>query len=157
MWWHLPSRVSTKLLIQSIRQIRQSGYFQVFTRRNFLPIIHPERSHMKQKISKPMGSAIATALFTSLMLALVGCSSEPSASDIEQTIRAASPKSTEVHAVRKVGCAQAQGAAGYMCDVELDATEQRFNPFGKSIPVRNKAILKLRFFQDEGKWKVSKD
>jgi len=72
---------------------------------------------------------------------LTGCSSEPSGSDIEKAIQTSVGQaqqmanssqegkmlteafgSTTIHAVKKLGCVQAQGQPGYRCDIELDAT-----------------------------------
>jgi len=100
-------------------------------------------------------TAILLAGFTTMLTA---CSSEPTAADIDQVMRAesAASKNIEIHEIRKVGCAAAQGAPGYMCDVEVDATFTSRTIFGQALPpVRNKKTAKLRFYKDEGKWKAA--
>ncbi|MEQ1533030.1 MAG: hypothetical protein HOO97_00125 [Sideroxydans sp.] len=98
-------------------------------------------------------AVVTTSL--ALLLLLTACSSEPSASDIDQTFRAEyekSSKRTQIHEIRKIGCAAAQGAVGYMCDVEIDISSP--SPWNGQLN-RNKTTVKLRFYKDEGKWKVS--
>jgi hypothetical protein len=100
----------------------------------------------------------AAALVFGLSSVLAGCSREPSALEIEKTMRAdaAESNSVVIHEVRKIGCVRAQGAPGYACDVELDATVTQAMPFGRPLQLpRNKSIVKLRMFEDDGKWKAS--
>jgi hypothetical protein len=100
----------------------------------------------------------AAALVIGLITVLAGCSREPSALEIEKTMRtdAIESKNIVIFEVRKIGCAPAQGAPGYMCDVELDATVTQSMPFGPPLQLpRNKSIVKVRMFEDDGKWKAS--
>jgi len=89
--------------------------------------------------------------------ALSGCSGEPSSTDIERAVRSNvehSNKQTkkaglvlEVHEVRKVACAAAQGSAGFNCDIELDATV----PFAG----RSKGVKQVRFVKASDGWQVA--
>lgn len=93
-----------------------------------------------------------------LTFVLAGCSREPSAADIDNMMRAdaAGSKNVVLHEVRKIGCAPAQGAPGYMCDVEVDATVTQPMIFGRAIQLpRKKATVKIRIYDDGGKWKSS--
>lgn len=108
-------------------------------------------------LSSPGGLG-AGALVIGLSSLLAGCSREPSALEIEKTMRADATESKNVviHEVRKIGCAPAQGAPGYMCDIEVDATVTQSMPFGPPLQMpRNKSIVKVRLFEDDGKWKAS--
>lgn len=99
----------------------------------------------------------ASTLVIALAIVLAACSREPAATDIDQLIRAdaAKLKGVEIHEVRKIGCAQAQVAPGYMCDVEVDASMPKFS-FSNPPPMeRSKVTRTLRFYQDGGSWKVS--
>lgn len=92
-----------------------------------------------------------------LIAALAGCSGEPSSSDIERAVRSNVEQPIqlakkagvvmEVHQVKKVACAAAQGAAGFNCDVELDMTVP---PAGRS-----KGIRKVRFVKASDGWQVA--
>jgi hypothetical protein len=52
-----------------------------------------------------------------------------------------------LHAVKKIGCAPAQGDPGYNCDVEVDAT----------LPLagRTKNVTKIRFTKGSDGWVVA--
>lgn len=105
-----------------------------------------------------MRSMFALPLLIGLTAVLAGCSREPSATDIEKMMRAdaAESKNVVLHEVRKIGCAPAQGAPGYMCDVELDATVSQPMIFGKPIQLpRKKSTVKIRIYDDGGTWKSS--
>jgi hypothetical protein len=92
-----------------------------------------------------------------LALALAGCSGEPSSGDIEKVVKADVEKvnqqmpegmKTEVHAVKKVSCVEAQESAGYNCDVEIDVT----------VPMvgRNKSVGQIRMVKGSDGWVASK-
>lgn len=100
----------------------------------------------------------ATAI---LLLVLGGCSSEPSADDIEKALKANTEQAVQkakslgmenmfnitLHAVKKLGCSPAQGEAGYNCDVEMDAT----------LPLagRTKNVAKVRLVKGSDGWVVA--
>jgi hypothetical protein len=105
-----------------------------------------------------MRLVFALILLVGLTSVLAGCSREPSATDIEKMMRAdaAESKNVVLHEVRKVGCAPAQGSPGYMCDVEVDATVTQPIIFGRAIQLpRKKTTVKIRIYDDGGKWKSS--
>lgn len=109
---------------------------------------------------------ITVSVIALCMVAINGCSSEPSSGDIEKAIRAAVDQEnqqakkmfgekiatgdmlTKVHEARKVSCAAAQGFPGFNCDVELDV----------SVPLvgRQKAVKQLRFVKASDGWQVTK-
>jgi len=103
------------------------------------------------------------------VIALGGCSGEPSSVDIEKAIKAlveqenqqlkqtagklggkgaADDYLTKVHEVRKIACTAAQGSSGFNCDVEMDL----------SMPLagRQKAVKQLRFVKSSDGWQVTK-
>jgi len=51
-----------------------------------------------------------------------------------------------LHEVKKLGCAEAQGAAGYNCDVDIDVTA----PFVG----RTKNTSKLRLIKGSDGWQI---
>lgn len=99
-----------------------------------------------------------------LSFALTGCSGEPSISDIEKAIKATVDQATQqaksvggsmisddmlpkVYEVKKLGCAAAQDASGYNCDVEVDSSA----PFIG----RNKRVSKIRFVKGSDGWVIT--
>lgn len=105
-------------------------------------------------------SISATILFCA---ALVGCSGEPSSSEIENAIKASVEQSnqqakqiggsmvsddmlTVVYEAKKVGCAAAEGATGFNCDVELDVSA----PFVG----RAKKVATIRFVKGSEGWQT---
>lgn len=114
-------------------------------------------------MNRPSFLPAAAALLLTALLA--GCSGEPSSGDVEQAVKASVEASnqqlnklggnlvpaglkTEVHAVKKVGCAKAEGSAGFNCDVEVDATAP--------IVGRSKQLQQLRFVKGEEGWQVAR-
>lgn len=106
---------------------------------------------------------IAPALLA--MLALAGCSGEPTGGDIEKAVKASAeatnqqlkqiggdllPASaqTQVHEVKKIGCAKAEGEAGFNCDVEVDMTAPLMG--------RSKQMQKLRFVKADDGWRIAR-
>jgi hypothetical protein len=101
--------------------------------------------------------AISIAAVLLAASTLSGCSGEPSSADIDRAVRLnveQSNKQTkkagivlEVHEVKKVACAAAQGSAGFNCDIELDAT----------VPIagRSKGVKKVRFVKASDGWQVA--
>ncbi|MBY0241305.1 MAG: hypothetical protein K2X55_18520 [Burkholderiaceae bacterium] len=89
-----------------------------------------------------------------LGIALTGCGSEPSESDIQAAItkeQAATPEIMkgmvpEVSGVKKVGC-KADGEKAYICDVELEAKQ-----FGKT----NKGVAQFRLVKGSDGWAITK-
>lgn len=102
----------------------------------------------------------ATILFYA---ALVGCSGEPSSSEIENAIKSSVEQAnqqakqiggkilsddllTVVHEVKKVGCTSAEEASGFNCDVEVDVSA----PF---VGRANK-VATFRFVEASDGWQV---
>jgi hypothetical protein len=88
-----------------------------------------------------------------LVLALAGCSGEPSSGDIEKVVKADVEKvnrqvpesmKTEVHAVKKISCVEAKESAGYNCDVEIDVTAPMVG--------RNKSVGQIRMVKGSDGW-----
>lgn len=95
---------------------------------------------------------------------LSACSGgEPSESDIQAVIKAGYDKSAEsartmsggvlpdgmlpqFFGAKKIGCAAAQGSAGYNCDIEIDAS--------KPIIGRSQEMVKLRFVKSDNGWVI---
>ena len=79
----------------------------------------------------------ATLTLASLAAALAGCSGEPSASDIDKTVRTYMSQSQaqlqrlsgtknslgEIHDVKKLGC-KSDTDVSWRCDVEIDISQQ---------------------------------
>ena len=71
---------------------------------------------------------------------LAGCSSEPSASDVEKAVKAdidlkilhGDPAINAIK-VKKLGCVQAQGKPGYMCDLEVTQYGARIQPYNTRL------------------------
>lgn len=82
-------------------------------------------------------------VLTLTFLALAACANEPSEADLRVAFESSVAKSqamasamagsrdvagvgnwmqAELHGLRKLGCARAKGAGGFVCDVELDMT-----------------------------------
>lgn len=115
------------------------------------------------------------SLFTFVLLALLltaaGCSMEPSDADLKSAIEKSMSKTNEslnqtaqmfggagkaltdmigqveVHGVRKIGCVQADGSPGYVCDFEIDMTV----PFAG----RSKKMEKARFVKGPDGWVIA--
>lgn len=86
---------------------------------------------------------IITLATATSIVALTGCSGAPSASEVEKAMRASVDEASAqmsqlkqggvdmssliptLHSVNLVGCAQAQGEAGYNCDVEFEISTQK--------------------------------
>ena len=88
-----------------------------------------------------------------LVLALAGCSGEPSSGDIEKAVKAdvekvnqqvPEPMKAEVHAVKKISCVEAKESAGYNCDVEIDVTAPMVG--------RNKSVGQSRMVKGSDGW-----
>ena len=88
-----------------------------------------------------------------LVLALAGCSGEPSSGDIEKAVKAdvekvnqqvPEPMKAEVHAVKKISCVEAKESAGYNCDVEIDVTAPMVG--------RNKSVGQIRMVKGSDGW-----
>lgn len=96
---------------------------------------------------------------TASVLTLAGCSGEPSDGDVRKVITEDSDKVVAqlkesgylpdnlvptIHEVKKIGCAPAEGEAGYICDVESVV----------STPVTGtvKAVEKYRFVKTDNGW-----
>lgn len=105
-------------------------------------------------------SISATILFSA---ALAGCSGEPSSSEIEKAIKSSVEQSnqqakeiggsmmsddmlTVIYEAKKVGCASAEGATGFNCDVELDVSA----PFVG----RSKKVTTIRFVKSSEGWQA---
>jgi hypothetical protein len=102
---------------------------------------------------------LAVVALASLATALVGCSGEPSAGDVDKTVRAymsdsqaqlqklTGTKGTlgEVHEVNKLGC-KSETDKSYRCDIELDVTQ-----FGN----RKKGPASFRFTKGSDGWLLS--
>ena len=110
------------------------------------------------------GALLAVSLLT------VGCSGEPSEADIRAAFEKDVAKTaqsldqagkmfggvgksftdslgkTELHAVKKIGCAEAKEAPGFVCDVEVDMT----------VPIagRSKEMTTVRFVKGPDGWVV---
>lgn len=98
--------------------------------------------------------ALAISVF-----ALVGCSGEPSDSDVERAITEATDQAmaqlkesgvlsdnlvVTIHAIKKIGCAPAEGEAGYICDIESHVS----TPMTGEV----KGIEKYRLVEKDGSW-----
>jgi outer membrane murein-binding lipoprotein Lpp len=106
---------------------------------------------------------LIVSAFSVATLALTGCSGEPSSSDIEKAVKAnidqvnkqmqemggplGNKMQTEVHEIKKIGCAKAEDNAGYNCDVEMDMTAPMIG--------RNKSVGKLRLVKGSDGWVVT--
>lgn len=94
------------------------------------------------------------------VIALAGCSGgEPSSADVEKSIKAMTDEAVQelekagtmpqhlrptIHAVKKLGCAAAQGEAGYICDVESEVSTPATG--------RLKAVEKYRLVENSDGW-----
>lgn len=95
-----------------------------------------------------------------VMALALGCSGEPSQDDIRVALEKSVEESnrnvqamggnilgkslnTEIHAVKKLGCAESKSASGYVCDVEVDMS---FPVIGRKKSVQQFRVLKT----DEG-------
>jgi hypothetical protein len=88
----------------------------------------------------------AAALFA--LLALSGCYSEPTATDIETTVRQLHGKTllsaiVPILGVKKLGCTSAKGAPGYHCDVEMETS---------IVGSRTKTVARMRFAKNNDGW-----
>lgn len=100
---------------------------------------------------------------SSAVFLLFACSSEPSESEIQAVIKAGYDRSAEnartmsggvlpdsmlpqFFGAKKIGCAAAQGSAGYNCDIEIDAS--------KPIVGRSQEMVKLRLVKGDNGWVI---
>ncbi|MCR6480892.1 hypothetical protein NU688_32375 [Variovorax sp. ZS18.2.2] len=102
---------------------------------------------------------VAVAL-ASLTATLVGCSGEPSAGDIDKTVRSYMSESQtqlqklsgtknslgEIHNVKKLGC-KSDTDASWRCDVELDVTQ---------FQNRTKGPASFRFIKGSDGWTLAR-
>ena len=109
---------------------------------------------LKLKITKSLAVSMLTVLIT-------GCSGEPSNDDVDKSIRASTDDAIKqlekagvmdpqlkptINEVRKIGCAEARGEAGFICDVESDITTPATG--------RIKGVEKFRIVNNDGTWVV---
>ncbi len=113
-----------------------------------------------------------TMALVAVSMLVAGCSGEPSEADIKAAFEKDMAKTaqslddagkmfggvgkaltdslgkTELHAVKKIGCAQAKDAPGFVCDVEVDMT----------VPLtgRSKEMATARFVKGPEGWVVVK-
>lgn len=81
---------------------------------------------------------------------LAGCGG-PSNSDVEKELGDTLVKGgAKVHSVKNLGCVAAQGANGYLCDVQTDVTVKM--PFVG--PMRKASTGKVRLVNVDGKWTI---
>jgi hypothetical protein len=102
-------------------------------------------------------------LLVLVSIVLSGCSREPSAGDVDKVVRSefeqvntmfrqiggnlfGEAALTQIHEVKKLGCASAKDDAGYNCDVEIDM----------SAPLvgRSKSVASLRFIETDEGWRI---
>lgn len=105
---------------------------------------------------------ISHLALTISVIALAGCSGgEPSNTDVEKSIKAVTDEAVQelekagvmsqdlrptIHGIKKLGCAAAQGEAGYICDVESDVSSPATG--------RIKAVEKYRLVKNSDGWVV---
>lgn len=98
-------------------------------------------------------------------LSLSGCSGEPSTSDIEKAVKAASVNAysllgsdnaadlLKIHELKKLGCAKEQGGIGYNCEYEIDSEGPNLLMGGAKV--RTKTMHKARFVKGSDGWVIS--
>ena len=94
-------------------------------------------------------STVTVILFA--LLALSGCYSDPSATDIDTTVRQMHSRTllsaiVPIHDVSKIGCTSAKGAPGYNCDVEMETS---------IVGSRTKTVARLRFVKGNDGWTLT--
>lgn len=93
-----------------------------------------------------------------IAMTLVGCSGEPSSSDIDKAFRVQldqfnklvgglGGKTTELNEVKKIGCTASPEASGYVCDVEIDST---------AMGHRAKGVQKMRLVKGSDGWVITR-
>lgn len=131
---------------------------------------HVRCNHMTLNTGERMKSLFFFALLA-LVLTAAGCSMEPSDADLQSALEKSMVRTNEslnqtaqmfggagkaltdmigkveVHSVRKIGCVQAAGSPGYVCDFEVDMT----------VPIagRSKKMEKARFVKGPEGWVIA--
>lgn len=104
--------------------------------------------------------AFAVVLLALLGTALAGCSGEPSAGDVDKTVRTYMSESQaqmqkltgsksslgEIHDVKKLGC-KSDTDVSWRCDVEVDITQ---------LGTRTKGPASFRFVKGSEGWALSR-
>lgn len=90
-----------------------------------------------------------------IAMTLVGCSGEPSSSDIDKAFRVQMEQfnklvggfgKTELNEVKKIGCTASPEASGFVCDVEIDSTVMK---------QRTKVVQKMRLVKGSDGWVIT--
>lgn len=90
-----------------------------------------------------------------IAMTLVGCSGEPSSSDIDKAFKTqleqlnkivGSFGKTEIHEIKKIGCTASAEASGFVCDVEIDSTVMGH---------RAKGVQKMRLVKGSDGWVIT--